>query len=98
MLVHHADALCNGHRWGRQVHSFPVYDDFAFGGLFQAEEHLHQGGFPRAVLAHQRMDFAPAHVKVNALVCGNAVGVYLGDPLHLHNVFALRHWLCLLLF
>ena len=87
VLVHHADALGDGHRGGGEIDLLSVDPDLARGGLLQAEQHLHQRGFARAVLAHQRVDLALADVEIHILVGGDAVGIHLGDPFHLNDIF-----------
>ena len=87
VLVHHADALGDGRRGGGEIDLLSVDPDLARGGLLQAEQHLHQRGLSRAVLAHQRVDLALADVEIHILVGGDAVGIHLGDPLHLNDIF-----------
>ena len=87
MLMHHADALGDGHRGGGQADFLAVDPNLALGGLLQTEQHFHQCGFAGAVFAHQRVDLTLADIQVHVLVGGDAVGIHLGDPLHLDNIF-----------
>ena len=68
VLVHHPDPRC--HRIGGvlEVHYFPVDADFAFFGLVQAVEDIHQGGFTRTVFPQQGVDLPRFHHQVNVVI------------------------------
>ena len=90
VLVDHPDPVGNGDRRRTEVQRFSVDDDLTAGGLFQPEEHLHQGAFACPVFTHQRVDLTSAEVEIDALVCRNAVGINFCDFLHLDDELVLR--------
>ena len=86
MLVHHADPVGNGDGGGRERQLFAVHPDLAARRLLQTEQHLHECGLAGAVFTHQRVDLAPAEVKIHALIGRDAVGIHLCDPFHLDDI------------
>jgi hypothetical protein len=78
---------------GRNVtRGMPEDFDVPFGGIKQAEQHLHRGGFPRAVRAEQAEDFAAPHRKVDVVDgarLGAAPEVFedLGEAAYGHDAF-----------
>ena len=86
MLMDHADPLADSHGRRRQMDRLSVDQDLAGGRLFQTEQHLHQRGFPSAVLSHQCMDLTYFDIKVNILVRHGTVGIDLCDRFHLNSI------------
>ena len=58
LLVDHRDALREGVLRGGEAHGLAAQGDRAAVGRLQAREDLHQRGFARAVLAHERVHLA----------------------------------------
>ena len=85
--MHHADAVGDGDGRGGERELFAIHPDLTARRLLQTEEHLHERGFAGAVFAHQRVDLALADEQIHILVGSDAVGIHLGDPLHLDNIF-----------
>ena len=85
MLMHHADA--QGVRVVGVVdfYNLSVLADHTAVWRIQAEEHAHQCGFPRAVLAEQRVDFSLFQLKGNMVVCADA-DEFLHDILHFNDI------------
>ena len=89
MLLHHAYAQVEGVA-GRVDHHLPARDlDGAGCGGGQPEQHLHQGGLARAVLAEQAVDAGRLHCEVDRVV-GHHARIELGDAAHAHG----RGWPC----
>ena len=84
MLEHHADAARAGLLRAMQADRLAFPQDAAFAGLQQPIEHLHEGGFPRPVLAQQRMDFAAADVEIDMIDRGELAKA-LGDAGQRHQ-------------
>ena len=64
--------------------------DLAGVGLVHAAEYFHQGRLARAVLAAQRVHFAPEHVEVHAVERHHA-GKALGDAAHRQQRLLIAH-------
>ncbi len=54
------------------MRGLPVDDDAPFRGRDHARDQLAQGGFARAVLADERMNFTGKQVEIGALQGGDA--------------------------
>ena len=65
----------------RIVTSVAVNENLAVVGRVDAREHIHQRGFPTAVFAQKRQDFAPANLKGDVVV-GDDLAKTLGNALH----------------
>ena len=68
-LVDYNDALAFGIADLLETAFLPVVQDIAFvcAVRMDSAEHLHKGGLARAVFAHQRVDLAVLHLKVNVV-------------------------------
>ena len=93
-MVHHVQFLVNDDDTGfLRLPGVMEFDFLSFIGdgpfIFgiDAGQHLHQGGFARAVLSHQRVYFSLAHLQIHMIQCMYA-GEGLVDPLHCQNYFA----------
>ena len=87
LLVDHADAQGLGRLRPVQLHLFPFIEDAAAVFFVDAVEHLHQGGFPRAVFPDQRVNLPRVYGKVY-VVEGVDAGKVFVDMLHLDQVFS----------
>ena len=58
--------------------------------IVHACQTLDQRGLASAVFAHQRVDLAPAEVKIHTLIGRDAVGIHLRDPFHLDDIFLVQ--------
>ena len=85
MLVHHADSQSVRVVGIVDLHDLPIFADHAAIRRIQAEEHAHQRGFPRTVLAKQRVDFSLFQLKGNMVVCADA-DEFLHDILHFNDI------------
>jgi hypothetical protein len=66
-------------RWSGQHHLLALPAHFAFARLDQSVDGLDEGGFPRAILAEQRMDLLRPDIDVDRVV-GEECAVALGQP------------------
>ena len=87
LLVDHADAQRLGRLRPVQLHFVSFIKDAAAVFFVDAVEHLHQGGFPRAVFPDQRVNLPRVYGKVY-VVEGVDAGKILVDMLHLDQVFS----------
>ena len=84
VLLHHADAEVESVAGGVD-HHLPAGDlDGARRGRGQAEQHLHQGRLPGAVLAEQAVDAGRLDREIHGVV-GHHARVALGDAAHAHG-------------
>ena len=65
----------------REVHALSAQEDLAAIAPAEAEQHVHQRGFARAVFAQQRVDLPLLKVEGDA-VQGNHAGKLLADVAH----------------
>ncbi len=72
MLVDHPDAQPHRVERGVDRDLLPADRDRPRIGVVDAREHVHQGGFARAVLPEQGEDLAVPDVQVDLVVCDNA--------------------------
>ncbi len=79
VLMHHADS--GGHRFAGVLerHRFAVDQDFALGGVVEAVENVHQGGFPCAVLPQETMHLSRLNHEVDVVI-GYQGSETLRDP------------------
>jgi hypothetical protein len=84
LLVDHSDAQADGVPGRADVGALALDEDFAFVGVVDAVEDVHQGGLAGTVLAQQGVDFPGAHGQVHVVV-GQDAGEALDDAAHLHR-------------
>lgn len=85
VLVHHADAACDGVAGVVERDLLAVHRDGALVRLLHAVQDLHQSGLAGAVLADKSVDGAAAHGDVDVVV-GHDPGEPLGDAAELHGM------------
>ena len=68
--------------------------DLAFIGLVDAGEHFDQGGFARAVLAHQRVDFTGIQPQSHARERPHGSELFGNAGKLQHRCHSLRRWWC----
>ncbi len=78
VLVHHADPGGHGIARAVELHWLVVDEDFALGGLVEAEENIHEGRFTGPVFTEQGMDLAGLDDDVDVVV-GSEVAESFGD-------------------
>ena len=93
LLMHHGDAHLQRLHGVVDLHLFALIEDLALIHLVDAEHTLHERGFARAVLAHERMDGAGAELELRVIQRLDA-GEGFAHAAHLQTV--LRHIACLL--
>ena len=84
MLVDHAHTQGDGMLGVVLGDGFSLDDHLAPGGGEDSVENVHQGGFSRAVFAHQGKDLALADGKIHILI-GPDTGEFHGDIAKLYN-------------
>ncbi len=67
-----------------EFHARALENDLAAVGLIDPRKDLHERGFARAVLAHQRVHLTAAHLKLH-IVEGQHAREGLGDGAHLEQ-------------
>ena len=85
VLVHHPDAQIIGIVGVLDADHLAILLDGSLLRLVQPEEDAHQGGFPRAVLPQQRVDFALFQLEGDVVV-GDDTGETLGDVQHFNGI------------
>ena len=93
VLMHHADAERGGVVGVIDLHDLAVFEDLAALGPVQPEQHRHQRGLARAVLAEQGVNLA-APQRQRHIIVGHDAGKHLGDVPHLDDVVTLICILC----
>ena len=79
--MHEPDAHPQGLDRSGDGYRLAVQPDNALIRLQVSAQHIHQGGFSRAVFAYQRVDFIPAQAKIHAVQRSDA-GKAFGNPAH----------------
>ena len=92
LLVHHGHTVFQGFLTAFEIDLLAVQEDLPAVLGVDAEEALHQRGFARAVLAHQRMDRAPFHCQRD-MIQGFDAGEGFRDVLHLQQDILLHIFL-----
>ena len=87
LLMDHGYAQIERLLGGVDDFTFSVQNDFAAVLMINTEQALHQRGFARAILAHQGVDSARAHLQGD-VVEGFDARKYLADAVHFQYVFA----------
>ena len=91
LLVDNADSPCAGVVGVPEGHLLALHIHFPGGGLLNAGDHLHQGGFARPVLANEHVDLTPQQVKGD-LVQSLRAGIYLVNFLAVeHHIGIVKH-------
>ena len=85
MLVHHADAKPDGNAGACDFAGLPLDVNLPLVGLLQSEQHLHEGGFSRAVFPANGVDFSLLHRKLHLVVGQDAVAGDLSHTLNPEN-------------
>ena len=93
-LMHHGNAPVKRVQRAFDLDFFTLVNDFAFIHVIDAEHTFHQGGFARAILAHQRMDGAGPQLQLRVVQCLNA-REGLDNATHFQTIF--RQFACPLL-
>ena len=93
-LMHHGNAPVQRIQRAFDLDFFTLVNDFAFIHVIDAEHTFHQGGFARAILAHQRMDGAGPQLQLRVVQCLNA-REGLDNATHFQTIF--RQFACPLL-
>ncbi|MNU89434.1 hypothetical protein D3C71_792720 [compost metagenome] len=78
MLEDHADAELAGLAWRAHGNRLALPDNITFGWCENAEQHLDERGFARAVFTQKRMNFARRNIEIDA-VAGSEIAEQLGQ-------------------
>ena len=68
MLVHHADTMAQRINGILNFNLLLIDVNFARIRFLKAKQYLHQGGFPRAILPHQRVNLALLHLEIHLVI------------------------------
>ena len=68
VLVDHADACRHRFAGALEDDRFAVDQDFAFGGVVQSVEHVHQGGLPCAVFPQEAVDLPGLYDHIDVVI------------------------------
>ncbi|MNY12940.1 hypothetical protein D3C86_1460470 [compost metagenome] len=78
MLEDHADAELAGLAWRTDGNRLALPDNITLGGCENAEQHLDERGFARAVFTQKLMNFARRNIEIDA-VAGSEIAEQLGQ-------------------
>ena len=90
MLMDHADAQRQCVAGGADIHHLVPHIDFAFVGVIDTGDHVHQGGFAGPVLPQKGEDLAPADFQSHIMV-GRHFAKGLGDVFQPDGILRVGH-------